>query len=153
MRKLLLGGNNMFKRLFDIREENDLTQEDVGKILNVSRVAISQWESGKEIIPLEKLNTFANHFNLSFDYLANISDIKQYNNTSNDLDPILIGKRLKQLRTKNNLTLRDLAEILNTSSSTISAYETGKTLILTSFAYELAVKFNISLDWICGKTK
>lgn len=143
----------MFKRLFDIREENDLTQEDVGKILNVSRVAISQWESGKEIIPLEKLNTFANHFNLSFDYLANISDIKQYNNTSNDLDPILIGKRLKQLRTKNNLTLRDLAEILNTSSSTISAYETGKTLILTSFAYELAVKFNISLDWICGKTK
>ena len=140
----------MFKRLFDIREENDLTQEDVGKILNVS---ISQWESGKEIIPLEKLNTFANHFNLSFDYLANISDIKQYNNTSNDLDPILIGKRLKQLRTKNNLTLRDLAEILNTSSSTISAYETGKTLILTSFAYELAVKFNISLDWICGKTK
>lgn len=143
----------MFKRLFDIREENDLTQEDVGKILNVSRVAISQWESGKEIIPLEKLNTFANHFNLSFDYLANISDIKQYNNTNNDLDSILIGKRLKQLRTKNNLTLRDLAEILNTSSSTISAYETGKTLILTSFAYELAVKFNISLDWICGKTK
>lgn len=153
MRKLLLGGNNMFKRLFDIREENDLTQEDVGKILNVSRVAISQWESGKEIIPLEKLNTFANHFNLSFDYLANISDIKQYNNTNNDLDSILIGKRLKQLRTKNNLTLRDLAEILNTSSSTISAYETGKTLILTIFSYELAVKFNISLDWICGKTK
>lgn len=43
----------MFKRLFDIREENDLTQEEVGKILSVSRVSISQWENEKETIPLE----------------------------------------------------------------------------------------------------
>ena len=143
----------MFRRLFDIREENDLTQDDIGKILNVSRVAISQWESDKEIIPLEKLNTFANYFNVSFDYLANLSNNKTNENIYINLDPVLIGKRLKEFRENNNLTLRQLADILNTSASTLCAYESGKVLILTVFAYEIAKKFKISLDWICGKTK
>lgn len=143
----------MFKRLFDIREENDLTQEEVGKILSVSRVSISQWENEKETIPLEKLNKFANHFKISLDYLANLTDIRKYENSKKDLNPVLIGQRIKEIRKINNLTLRDLAKILNTSSSTISAYETGKVLILTSFAYEIAIKYNISLDWLCGKIK
>lgn len=41
--------------------------------------------------------------------------------------------------------------MLNTSHSTISAYENGKILILTSFAYSIAIKYNVSLDWLCGK--
>lgn len=61
--------NVNFERLFFLREEKDLTQEDMGKILNVSRVAISQWETGKEVIPLEKLNIYSNHFNVSLDYI------------------------------------------------------------------------------------
>lgn len=41
----------------------------MGSILKVSRVAISNWESGKEIIFLNKLNIYSNYFNISFDYL------------------------------------------------------------------------------------
>lgn len=99
------------------------------------------------------LNKFANHFKISLDYLANLTDIRKYENSKKDLNPVLIGQRIKEIRKINNLTLRDLAKILNTSSSTISAYETGKVLILTSFAYEIAIKYNISLDWLCGKIK
>ena len=57
--------NVNFERLFFLREEKDLTQEDMGKILNVSRVAISQWKTGKEVIPLEKLNIYSNYFNVN----------------------------------------------------------------------------------------
>ena len=64
-----------------------------------------------------------------------------------------IGSRIKKIREDNNLTLRDLAKELNTTSSTISAYETGKTLILTAFAYQICIKYNVSLDWLCGKRK
>lgn len=53
--------NMNFERLFFLREEKDLTQEDMGKILNVSMVAISQLETNKEIIPLEQLNAYANY--------------------------------------------------------------------------------------------
>lgn len=142
----------MNNRLMDIREENDLTQDKVGELNNVTRTVISKWENGKEIIPMEHLNTYSNYFNVSFDYLMGLSRKKKYDNVINiDLDLKLIGTRIKKVREDNNLTLRDLAEILNTSSSTISAYETGKILILTSFALEICKKYKLSLDWLCGK--
>lgn len=114
---------------------------------------ISKWETNKEIIPIQHLNTFSNYFNVSFDYLSGLSSKRNHNNINKDLDLNLIGNRIKEFRSKYNLTLRDLVGILNTSSSTISAYETGKVLILTSFAYNIAYKYDISLDWLCEKTK
>ena len=140
-----------FERLFFLREENDLTQEDMAKILNVSRVAISQWETGKEIIPMEKLNIYSNYFNVSLDYILQISNVKQYKIINKSIDPKIIGKRLLYIRHEFNITQEELAKELNTTHSTISAYESGKTLILTVFAYEIATKYNLSLDWICGK--
>lgn len=68
------------------------------------------------------------------------------------LDKKKVGHNIKIIRSINNLTLRSLAKELNTTSSTISAYETGKTLILTAFAYQIARKYNISLDWLTGKS-
>lgn len=140
-----------FERLFFLREEKDLTQEDIGKILNVSRVAISQWETNKEIIPLEKLNAYANYFNVSLDYIVQISNVKEYKIINKSLDSKIVGKRILYIRHKFGLTQKELANNLNTTHSTISAYETGKTLILTVFAYQICVKYNVSMDWLCGK--
>lgn len=142
-----------FERLYFLREDKDLTQEQLGKALNVSRVAISQWESNKEIISLTKLNMYSNYFNVSLDYIVGLSDEKQTNNLNIKLDKKLIGTRLQEFRNKFNITQEQLANELNTSHSTISAYESGKTLILTGFAYTIAKKYNISLDWLCGKIK
>ena len=36
---------------------------------------------------------------------------------------------------------------------TISAYESGKTTILTAFAYEICKRYNISMDYLCGRTR
>ena len=141
------------ERLYFLREEKDLTQNDMAKILKVSRVAICQWETGKEIIPLEKLNIYANYFNVSLDYILKISNVKEYKTIAKIIDPKIVGKRLLYVRNKFNLTQEKLAEILNTTHSTISAYETGKTLILTIFAYEIVNKYKLSLDWLCGKVE
>lgn len=139
------------ERLFFLREERDLTQEDMGKILNVSRVAVSQWETGKEIIPLEKLNIYSNYFNVSLDYILNISNVKEYKIINKSLDPKVIGKRILYVRNKFNISQEKLAKDLNTTHSTISAYESGKTLILTGFAYDIVTKYKLSMDWLCGK--
>ena len=112
----------------------------MAKILNVSRVAIFQWETGKEIIPLEKLNIYSNYFNVSLDYILQISNVKEYKIINKSIDPKIVGKRLLYTRHKFDIT-----------HSTISAYESGKTLILTSFVYEIAIKYKLSLDWLCGK--
>lgn len=46
----------------------------------------------------------------------------------------MIGKRLKELRKENRITQAELADFLNTTQSTISAYESYKTTLLTVFA-------------------
>ena len=50
------------------------------------------------------------------------------------------------------MTMRDLAEKFNTSSSTISNYENGKFLILGSFLVELCMFSNYSIDWVLGRS-
>lgn len=153
MRKLTIGEVYMYSnRIYFIREENDLTQEDLGKILKVDRSVISKWENGKSIPPIRKVNIISNKFNVSFDYIFNLSKSKNTDKINNSLDLKIIGKRILEIRTRYNLTLRDLARDLNTTSSTISGYETGKTLILTAFALQLCKKYNLSMDWIYGKT-
>ncbi len=138
-------------RLYFLREEKDLTQQDLAKILKVNRVAISQWETGKEVISLLKLNEYANYFNVSIDYIVGFTNVKNYKNITPSIDKKIVGKRLLEIRKENKLTQEDVAKFLNTTHSTISAYESGKTLILTTFAYQLCAKYNISLDYLCGR--
>lgn len=139
----------MIFRLKEIREDNDLTQEDIGKLLSISRQNYSRWETEDKIIPLKHLSTLSNYYKIDFDYLTGLS--KENNYQKFRLNKEKIGNRLKQFRKGFNLTQKELAQVLNTTHSTISAYESGKTTILTIFAYEIAKKYNISMDWICGK--
>ena len=139
-------------RLIDIREENELTQRKVAEILNISKSTYSRWETQEKIIPLKHLNNMCNKFNTSMDFILRINNsIIKYQNI-NEIDKSLVGKRLKKVRIDNNLTQDMLANILNTTHSTISGYENGKTLILTSFAYQICKNYNISMDWLCGRT-
>ena len=124
-----------FERLFFLREEQDLTQTQIGEIVGTKKVSICNWEKNKAIIPLPKLNIYVNYFNVSMDYILKLSDEKISSVNKNELNKVLIGKNIKTIRIQNNLSQKDLANILNTTQSTIWVYETGKTLILTAFAY------------------
>lgn len=139
-----------FERLYLLREEKELKQNELASILNVKQVNISNWENTKEIIPLNKLNAYSNYFNVNLDYIAKLSDNKTSTKKIN-LDKKTIGNNLKALRKEFNITQEELASLLNTSHSTISAYETGKTLILTAFAFQICQKYNVSFDWLVGK--
>ena len=141
------------ERLFFLREEKDLTQEELGKIIGTRKVSICNWEKNKAIIPLKKLNAYSNYFDVSMDYILKLSNDKNKNTSKNELDKSIIGKNIKIIREKHNLSQRNLAKALNTTQSTIWAYEIGKTLILTAFAYQICLKYNISMDWLCGKNE
>ena len=140
-------------RLLKLREYNFLHQKDIAQILNIDRSTYSTWETNLKIIPLKHLNTLSNYYNISMDYILGLSNKKIKYKKLNELDKKIIGNNIKKLRSNNNLTLRDLARILNTTSSTISAYETGKTLLLTAFAIEIAQKYHLSIDELFGKEK
>ncbi len=138
--------------LYFIRERNGLTQTEMGSILGVSKFLISKWEKGKDLIPLNRLNLLCNHFNISMDYVIG-RKVKNKDLVYNkDLNKQVMGERLKIFRKNNNLTQVELANILHTTHSTISAYESGKTMLLTAFALQIVRDYNISLDWLCGRT-
>lgn len=139
-------------KIKDLREEYDLTQLKMAEIMNVSKSNYARWETNESIIPLKHLNNLCNYFNVSMDYMTGLSKERNYNITNKKLNKELIGKRLKEFRDNNNLTQEGLAKQINTSHSTISAYESGKTMLLTAFAYDICKKYNISLDYLCGRT-
>ena len=139
--------------LVEIRENADLSQREIAFLLAISKSTYARWETQEQFIPLQRLNEFCNFFNVSMDYAMGIS---RTNNDTIKLDKIdrkVVGFKLKKVRKENNLTQEQLAALLNTSHSTISAYESGKTLILTVFALEICNKYNYSLDWLCDKVK
>lgn len=143
----------IFEKIRELRENSELTQRDIAKILNVSKSTYNRWETGEVFIPLHHLNQLCIYYNISMDYIIGLSYEKTTNSYHTTLDKNIIGKRLLDFRRENKLSQNDLAKLLNTSHSTISAYEHGKTLLLTVFAYQIAAKFNISLDWLCGRSE
>ena len=141
----------LLDKMKDVREEHDIRQKDIAKKLNVSQPNYARWESKAKIIPLEKLNELCNYFEINMDYIIGISKEKIKMQNNNVLDKKIIGKNIKKLRLDNDLTQKDLAVMLHTTQSVISAYEAGKTLILTAFAIELCLKYHVSLDKLCNR--
>ena len=144
-----------FSRLTMIREKKELSQRQVAKILHVSKSTYARWETAEQIIPLIHLNNFCQYFKVTMDYVLNLSNQNNFNNNTYNqkINKIIIGKNIKSVRKKYQLTQKELAKAINTSQSTISSYEKGKTLVLTVFIYNLAIKFNLSVDKICNRNK
>lgn len=64
----------MYRRIRDLREDHDLTQKQIGQILNMSQTGYSQYEIGKNDIPTRILIALANYYNTSVDYLLGLTD-------------------------------------------------------------------------------
>ena len=141
------------ERLKDIREDADLTQSEMAEILKTTQTNYSRWETLEQLIPLKKLTLLCNHFNVTMDYVIGRTRTSDNNNSKHNLNYQTVGNNIKNVRLGRKLTQKELANVLNTSQSTISAYESGKTIILTAFALQIVKKYNISLDWLCGRKK
>ena len=61
-------------RLRDLREDKDLLQKDIAKILNMSQTGYSKYEVETSDIPTEILKKLASYYNTSIDYLLCLTD-------------------------------------------------------------------------------
>lgn len=52
-----------FDRIRDLREDNDLTQDYLGKVLNVSQRTYSRYENDERAIPIEVFSKLADFYN------------------------------------------------------------------------------------------
>ena len=63
------------EKLYKLRKNSGLSQEKLAEQLDVSRQAISKWESGTAVPESEKLIAISNFFGVSVDYLLKDEDV------------------------------------------------------------------------------
>ena len=66
-----------FPHIRELREDADLSQADMAKILNCSQVTYSYYEIGKRDIPTKILINLAKYHNCSVDYLLGLTNQKK----------------------------------------------------------------------------
>ena len=66
--------DNHYRRLKDIREDHDLTQNDIAKVFQTTSQQVSKWETGTQMMGVDKYRILAKYYNLSLDYLLGLID-------------------------------------------------------------------------------
>lgn len=67
----------MYKRLRDLREDRDLSQTAVAKLLHMSQTGYSKYETGENDIPTHVLIALADFYDTSVDYLLDRTNQKK----------------------------------------------------------------------------
>lgn len=71
---IIIAGDKMYKRIRDLREDNDLTQKQLAATLNCSQQVYSNYELGQRDIPTDILIKLSKFYNVSTDYILGLSD-------------------------------------------------------------------------------
>jgi len=67
-----------YTRLKDLREDMDLTQEALAEILKMHKTTYTRYEHGERELPLNIAIKIAQFYEVSLDYLAGLSNTKNW---------------------------------------------------------------------------
>ncbi len=65
-----------YQRIQNLLEDNDLTQKELSKYLQISPRTYSHYENGTRTIPVEMLARLATYYNTTIDYLVGRTDVR-----------------------------------------------------------------------------
>ena len=140
-----------FKRVHDLRVDNDLKQKEIAKMLKVNINTYPYWENGMYEMPIEMMDKLSKFYNCSMDYLTDLSN--EHGIFSKEFNSEEMFIRLKRLRKENHLSQAEIGNKLGFGQMNYCRYETGKILIPFSKLYLIAKEFNVSLDYLMGKSE
>lgn len=66
-----------YQRFKDLREDNDLSQADIAKLLDTTQQTYSLWERGDREMPLHHAITLAKFYKVSMDYITGLTNSKK----------------------------------------------------------------------------
>lgn len=102
--------NMILNKVKEIRNELELSQEDIAKVLNVKRGTYASWECGSDVIPTRQIYKLAEYFKLSIDYLLEISNQGHMVYHGSDINLSDVGNNIYNIRKRNNLSQKSFAE-------------------------------------------
>ena len=137
----------IYQRMKDLREDRDLSQEDIAKVLQTTQEQISKYETGRQMMGIDKYMKLAKYYNISLDYLTGLINTPKKLYWNENMD---IFQRMKDLREDHDLSQEDIAKVLQTTREQVSKYETGKQMMGADKYIKLAKYYNVSLDYLMG---
>lgn len=154
-------------RLRELRGEKGITQKELARVLNVCPQTVGYYENSVNMPTPEMLIKIADYFDVTVDYLLGleggcedlgkcISSDSKSTKTSCFQEEDGIGStfsvRLKELRNERQLTQKRLSEILSLSKNTICEYEKGRAEPSLDCLLKLSDIFEVSVDYLIGKS-
>ena len=130
-------------RIKELRLERNLTCEELGKIMGVSKVSVWQWENNINYPNNKILIKLTNFFNVTSDYLLGLPN-------SNINLSFGVSQKIKHLREKNKKSQEELASSLNVKRYTVSDWENERTEPNIESIIKLCKIFNVSADYLLG---
>jgi transcriptional regulator with XRE-family HTH domain len=137
--------------LAELRLDNDLKQKDVALKLDIEENNYSKWERNVTDIPLDKFNELANLYDCSLDYLIGLTNSKTKSERKT-INLNLLSQRLLEMRKGKNLTQEKLSNEIGYPQTTYSNYENGSRIPTIFKLMYIAIYYNISLDYLVGRT-
>ena len=67
----------IYQRIRNLREARDSTQSEIAQLLHCTQVCYSNYETGKRDIPTAALETLADFYGVSVDYLLGRTNVKK----------------------------------------------------------------------------
>ena len=67
------------KRLRDLREDHDKTQQEIADVLGTSQTMYARYERGANELPIRHLLTLCDYYGVSADYILGRTDCPQSN--------------------------------------------------------------------------
>ena len=127
-----------------VREELEMTQEELGLVFGVTSSTVAGWENNHDTIPLNKLFKYSKLYGYSLDYLTGLSRANNINIKIDKLDKNKIGCNLKRIRKQLNMTQQQIADECMISQTTYSGYELGNYLITSLALYTICKNHKLS---------
>lgn len=141
----------VYKRIKDIREDNDCTQEYVAEKLNVNRSTYANWENGDNLIPLDKLDEISILFNIPLSYLLGIDKKLDKNIKVKPINYQIFFNNLKKFKKEKKHTYQEIGDALGVFKTTAYKYYSGERHIPVDKLVVLANFYSCNIDELLGK--
>ena len=134
-----------------LRQENDLTQEQLCNKLNFNRNTYNNWERGIVMIPLEVADSLSLYYKTTLSCILGITKNIEYNNKIKKLNYEFLLNELTKMKNKNKNTYDEIGTYLKCTGATCQRYFKGKFTIPVDRLILLAELYDTTIDKLCGK--
>ena len=132
-------------KLKELRLQNNLTQENLARKLDILRNSYIYYETGKKYPPVEVLIRMAKFFNVSISFL-----LDEQSENNNDLY-MSFHEQLKELRLQNDLSQEKMSRKLGMVTRTYIFYETGQKFPSVDMLIRIAKVFKVNISFVINE--